>query len=184
MCEGRVPLLDLIEERFASDEFLQRVRKLDEQAGINLDNESRELILVGHALAIAAEAGQIFRPVAWADWGIDGEIAFKNDKGEASGRRVYLQLKSGDSYLNKRKRDDQEVFTLKNPRHAYYWLAQAYPVMLVIRTSNGKIRWINVTDYLRRHGKDPKQIVFTGEPFTALNVARLRDRVLRESEGK
>jgi hypothetical protein len=63
MCEKRVPLLDLIEEKFASREFLQKVREMDELAGINLDNESSELILVGHALAIAAEAGQIFRPV-------------------------------------------------------------------------------------------------------------------------
>ena len=69
-------LLDLIEEKYASSEFLQKVRKMDELAGINLDNESRELILVGHATAIAAEAGQIFRPVTWADWGIDGEIEF------------------------------------------------------------------------------------------------------------
>jgi len=181
VCEERVPLLDLIEEKFASDEFLRRVRELDERARINLDNESRELILVGHAIAIAAEAGQIFRPVAWADWGIDGEIEFKDARGQASGQRVYLQLKSGDSYLYHRRRDDVEVFTIKKRRHAEYWLAQAYPVMLVIRTSDGQIRWMNVTDYLRRHGKDTKQIIFEGEPFTALNVARLRDRVLAAS---
>jgi len=147
-------------------------------ARINLDNESRELILVGHAIAIAAEAGQIFRPVTWADWGIDGEIEFKDYEGKASGQRVYLQLKSGDSYLYRRRRDDKEVFTIRKPRQAKYWLAQAYPVMLVIRTSDGKIRWMNVTDYLQRHGPDTRQVVFEGEPFTALNVARLRDRVL------
>jgi hypothetical protein len=38
---------------------------------------------------------------------------------------------------------------------------------------------MNVTDYLQRHGPATKQIIFEGEPFTALNVARLRDRVLR-----
>jgi len=182
LCEKRLPLLDLIEEKFASDEFLRRVRELDERARINLDNESRELILVGHAIAIAAEAGQIFRPVPWADWGIDGEIEFKDAKGQASGQRVYLQLKSGDSYLYHRERDDVEVFTIKKKRQAEYWLSQAYPVMLVIRTSDGQIRWMNVTDYLERHGKDTKQIIFEGEPFTALNVARLRDRVLAASK--
>jgi hypothetical protein len=178
VCEKRVPLLDLIEEKFASSEFLQKVRKMDELAGINLDNESCELILVGQAIAIAAEAGQIFRPVTWADWGIDGEIEFKDDKGQASGRRLYLQLKSGDSYLYQRKRDDVEVFTIKNPRHAEYWLSQAYPVMLVIRTSDGRIRWMNVTDYLREHGKETKQIVFQGEPFTAPDVIRKRGELL------
>jgi len=33
---------------------------------------------------------------------------------------------------------------------------------------------MNVTDYLRQHGTATKQIIFEGEPFTALNVARLR----------
>lgn len=178
LCEKRLPLLDLIEEKFASSEFLQKVREMDELAGINLDNESRELILVGHATAIAAEAGQIFRPVAWADWGIDGEIEFKDDNGLASGQRLYLQLKSGDSYLYQRKRDDEEIFTIKNPRHAEYWLSQAYPVMLVIRTSDGRIRWMNVTDYLKEHGKETKQIVFQGQPFTAPDVVRKRAEIL------
>lgn len=178
LCEKRLPLLDLIEEKFASSEFLQRVREMDELAGINLDNESRELILVGHAIAIAAEAGQIFRPVAWADWGIDGEIEFKDDQGRASGQRLYLQLKSGDSYLYQRRRDDEEIFTIKNPRHAEYWLSQAYPVMLVIRTSDGRIRWMNVTDYLKENGKETKQIVFQGQPFTAPDVVRKRAEIL------
>jgi hypothetical protein len=178
-CEKRVELIDLIEQKFASDEFLPRVQEMDAQAQFNLDNESLELILVGHAFSTAGEAGQIFRPVANSDWGIDGEIEFKNGRGEASGRRVYLQLKSGDSYLHTRKSDDQEIFQIKNPRHAEYWQAHEYPVMLVVRTSDGQIRWMDVTAYLRQHGK-VKQIVFDGEPFTALNVALMRDRVLVE----
>jgi GTPase SAR1 family protein len=182
MCEKRVPLLDLIEEKFASDEFLRRVRELDERARINLDNESRELILVGHATAIAAEAGQIFRPFERADHGIDGEIEFKDNRGRASGKRVYLQLKSGDSYLYHRRRDDVEVFTIKKKRWVEYWLSHPGPVMLVIRTSDGKIRWMNVTDYLQRHGPDTRQVIFEGEPFTALNVVRARDRVLQSDD--
>jgi hypothetical protein len=174
VCEERVTLVDLIEEKFASDEFLRIVREMDEQAQIKLDNENLEQILVGQAITITAEAGQIFRPLTWSDWGIDGEIEFKNDKGEASGRRVYLQLKSGDSYLRTRKSDGKEIFQIKNPRHAEYWQAHEYPVMLVIRTSDREIRWMNVTDYLCQHGTATKQIIFEGEPFTALNVARLR----------
>jgi hypothetical protein len=61
-------------------------------------------------------------------------------------------------------------------------LEQTYPVMLVIRTSDGRIRWMNVTDYLREHGKDTKQIVFDGEPFTALNVVRRREELLQNQE--
>lgn len=182
-CAQSIPLFDLIEQKFNSDVFLRKVQEMDEQAGIKMDSESRELILVGHAFAIAGEARQIFRPTANSDWGIDGEIEFKNDKGEASGRRVYLQLKNADSYLHKRQRDEKEVFTIKNPRHAEYWQSQAYPVMLVIRTSDGKIRWMDVSEYLQKAGKQgTKQIVFEGEPFTALNLRKLGDRLLsRES---
>ena len=79
------------------------------------------------------------------------------------------------------KADGKEIFRIAKPRHAEYWLAQAYPVMLVVRTSDGQIRWMNVTDYLREHGAKTRQIVFDGEPFTALNLVRLRDRLLRPS---
>ncbi|MEM8557342.1 MAG: DUF4365 domain-containing protein [Bacteroidota bacterium] len=177
VCDAKNELMDLIEEKFGSPEVLQAVRRMDEEAQIHLDNESRELILVGQAISISAEAGQIFRPTSLADHGIDGEIEFKV-KGEASGTRVYLQLKSGDSYLYDRKRDQTQVFTIKKPRHAEYWLSQPCPVMLVIRTSDGVIRWMNVTEYLEEHGPDTKQIVFNGEPFTATSVIALRNQLL------
>lgn len=181
-CEKRVQLWDLIEEKFASEEFQRRVRELEEQAKARIDNESRELILVGHAYAIAGEAGQIYRQYTNSDHGIDGEIEFKDYAGKASGKRLYLQLKSGDSYLTKRGHDEAEIFTIKNARHAEYWQQQAYPVMLVIRASDGTIRWMDVSEYLKRESaggkKTIKQIMFDGEPLTALNVLRMRDRFI------
>ena len=177
VCDEMFLILDLIEEKFASDEFGQKVREMEEEARIAIDNESRELILVGHAFAVAGEAGQIFRPTANSDWGIDGEIEFKDYENNASGKKVYLQLKSGDSYLRTRKRDEKEIFQIK-PRHVEYWLAHNYPVMLVIRTSDGEIRWMNATDYLRKHGSDVRQIVFDGEPFVWQNVIKLRDKLI------
>ncbi|HJQ24395.1 MAG TPA: DUF4365 domain-containing protein [Blastocatellia bacterium] len=75
--------------------------------------------------------------------------------------------------------DGKEIFRIAKPRHAEYWLSQAYPVMLVVRTSDGQIRWMNVTDYLKRGRPKTRQIVFEGEPFTALSLVRLRDRLLR-----
>ena len=138
------------------------------------DNESRELYLVGETIKVVAEAGHIFRPTPNSDWGIDGEIEFKDDNGAASGKRVYLQLKSGDSHLRRRKNDGKEFFTVK-PRHAKYWQAHAYPVLLVIRNSNGQIRWMNLTRYLHDHGTDVKRIEFQGEPFTSAIVKQMRD---------
>ena len=183
VCEKRVPLWDLIEEKFNSEEFKRRARELEEVAKAAIDNESRELILVGHTYAIAGEAGQIYRQYTNSDHGIDGEIEFKDHEGKASGVRLYLQLKSGDLYLYKRERDEAEVFTIKNPRHADYWQQQAYPVMLVIRTSDGQIRWMDVSAYLKREserGEKVKQVVFDGEPFTALSLRNLRERLLIE----
>jgi hypothetical protein len=53
-------------------------------------------------------------------------------------------------------------------------------VLLVIRTSDGTIRWMNVTEYLQKQGyKQMKQVVFKGEPFTAQALQRLRGRMLR-----
>jgi HEAT repeat protein len=140
------------------------------------DNESREGVLVHEVGKVVFEAGHIFRPTLNNDWGIDGEIEFKNDEGNASGRRVYLQLKSGDSYLRTRMRDGKQIFSIKNPRHAEYWQAQAYPVLLVIRDSRGQIRWMNITDYLRRQGVNVTQVEFTGEPFMPESVRQMRDR--------
>jgi hypothetical protein len=177
ICEERFDILDLIEEKFASDEFGQKVREMEEEARIGIDNESLKLVLINHAFAVATEAGQIFRLTTDSDLGIEVEIEFKNSEGKPSGKKIYLQLKSGDSYLRTRRRDEKEIFDIK-PRHAEYWLAHNYPVMLVIRTSDGEIRWMNATDYLRKHGSDVRQIVFDGEPFVWQNVIKLRDKLI------
>jgi hypothetical protein len=55
------------------------------------------------------------------------------------------------------------------------------PVMLVVRTSDGVIRWMDVSSYLKRKsagGKPVRQIVFDGERFDALSVQQWRERVL------
>ena len=54
--------------------------------------------------------------------------------------------------------------------------------MLVIRTSDKEIRWMDVSACLKREtaarGEPPKQIVFDGERFDAMSVWRWRKRVL------
>ena len=173
-----------MEEYFASPETKQRVRELEEQSAIVLDNESKERALVGEVISTVALAGQISREFNVSDHGIDMEIEFKSDAGEATGRKLYLQLKSGDSYLSKRKRDGAEIFTIKDERHARYWMDQAFPVLLVIRNSEGEVRWMEVRDYLKRasdNGKKPvRQIVFAGERFDVMSVRGWRDRALRQ----
>ena len=54
--------------------------------------------------------------------------------------------------------------------------------MLVIRSSKGAIRWMDVSAYLKReterHGKPPKQVIFDGEPFTVETIRLMGRRVL------
>ncbi|HEX7501486.1 MAG TPA: DUF4365 domain-containing protein, partial [Polyangia bacterium] len=181
VCGKAIELQDTVEKRFVLSEVKEEVRRLAAEGQFKIDNESRELLAVHHAGFIVAEAGQIYRGYTNSDHGIDGEIEFKDDQGRASGKRVYLQLKSGDSYLSERKRDGAEVFQIKNPRWASYWQEQAYPVMLVIRTSDGVIRWMDVSDYLSRDSRTapyPTQIVFEGERLDVMSVRRLRERAL------
>ncbi len=184
-CGKPILLRDVLEEKFHSPESTVEARKLEADAQVVIDNESRELILVGHTFAIVAEAGQIYRGYTNSDHGIDGEIEFKDNQGRATGRRLYMQLKSGDSYLRKRRREGTEaferVFQISNSRWAGYWQQQAYPVMLVIRTSDGEIRWMDVTAYLKREStgrKTVKQIVFEGERFDATSVQNWRKKLL------
>ncbi len=98
----------------------QGVRKLQEQSAIVLDNESKERALVGEVISTVALAAQISREFNVSDHGIDMEIEFKSDAGEATGQKLYLQLKPGDSYLRQRKGDGAEIFKIKDKRHARY----------------------------------------------------------------
>ena len=73
------------------------------------------------------------------------------------------------------------MFQIKNPRWANYRQQQAYAVMLVIRTSDGEIRWMDVSACLKRQsagGKTVRQIIFAGEGFDAVSVQNCREKVL------
>ena len=111
-----------------------------------------------------------------------------------------LQVKSGDSYTRKRQSDGAEIFTLKKQRHAEYWMAQAFPVLLVIWNAEGEVRWMEVRDWLKRtsdngfstqpsSGLRPpsptpvgegQQIVFEGERFAVMRVRRWQEKILSE----
>ncbi|MEZ4942800.1 MAG: DUF4365 domain-containing protein [Saprospiraceae bacterium] len=182
-CEERFPLWDEMEQYFASPEAQRQVRALQEHSDFILDAESKERALVGEVISTVALAGQISREFSVSDHGIDMEIEFKNDDGQATGRKLYLQLKSGDSYLRERKADGSEVFKISKARHAEYWREQAFPVLLVIRNSKGEVRWMEVRDYLEKASaggkKAVRHIVFDGERFDVMSVRRWRDRVLQ-----
>jgi len=142
-----------------------------------IDNQSRELALIGEITATVGKAGHIYRQLDM-DWGIDGEIEFKDVGAQPTGRKVYVQLKSGDSYLTKRARDGAEIFNAKKRRLLEYWAVQAFPVMLVIRETSGRMRWMDIREYLKANGLDSLQIVFQGVEVTIASIQALaRDRM-------
>ncbi|MGV3662133.1 MAG: TIR domain-containing protein [Prosthecobacter sp.] len=177
----KVPFIDFIEQRLKSDHVARKILAMDEVAKRELDTQALEQILIGHMMAITGEANQIFRPVTMFDHGIDGEVEFKDNDGKASGKRIYIQLKSGNSYLRTRKSDGREVFDVKDQRHLEYWVNQPVEVYLVIRqtdeVSGGQaIRWMNVTHYLKaRQNKKGRQIIFSGEKLDMEAVWKVRD---------
>jgi WD40 repeat protein/GTPase SAR1 family protein len=181
-CDEQVPLIDFIEQRLKSDPVARRILSMEETATRELGTQALEQILIGHMMAVCGEANQIFRPLTMFDYGIDGELEFKDDDGQASGQKVYVQLKSGNSYLRTRRGDGREIFDVKNGRHLDYWVNQPVDVYLVIRQTEeqggeGMIRWMNVTRYLKsREDKTSRQIVFEGERLDMQAVWKLRDR--------
>jgi len=181
-CDEQVPLIDFIEQRLKSDPVARKILSMEVTATWQLDAQALEQILIGHVQAITGEANQIFRELTKFDYGIDGEVEFKDDDGQPSGKKIYVQLKSGNSYLRTRQRDGREIFDVKNERHLDYWINQPVDVYLVIRQKderNGEetIRWMNVTRYLKnRKDKTSLQIVFEGERLDMQAVWKLRDR--------
>lgn len=183
-CDKPVPFKDHIEKRLASDPVARKVLKMEQTERQQRDTQSEEQGLIGHMLTICADANAIFRPVTMFDYGIDGEVEFKDPKtGKASGRKIYVQLKSGNSYLRSRKRDGKEIFDLTNDRHLQYWQNQPVDVYLVVRQHDemrgeNVIRWMNISAYLKqRQGAQSKQLVFSGEKLDFAAVWRVRDRL-------
>ncbi len=188
----RIPLWDELEELFASAEMKERVRRLQEQSSVVLDNESRERALVGEVISTVALAGQISREFNVSDHGLDMEIEFRSDDGAATGKRLYLHAKSGDAYSQSGGADrgalntgNVGIFDIKDEGNARYWMGQASPVLLVVRNSDGEVRWMEVREYLKRasdNGARPVQrIVFEGERFDVMSVRRWRERLLSEA---
>jgi small GTP-binding protein len=178
-CDKKTYFDDLLEQKYREDRFEKIVHDMDVEADIGLDNESKELTLVYEVGEIVVKAGQLYGPYPGKDWGIDQQINFKNDKRRATGDLIYLQLKSGDSQTYIKKSDGKEIFTLKKREHIDYWLKHKNDVYLVIRKSDERIRWMNVSEYLRnRPDKDSLQIVFDAEEFNVHSLIRLRDKIL------
>jgi WD40 repeat protein len=178
----KVPFLDFIEQRLESDPVARKILAMDQAATRKLDTQALEQILLGHMMAVCGEANQIFRSMKVAEYGVDGEVEFKNNDGIASGMKISVLLRSDDSYLKLRKIDGTEIFDVQHERHLESWVSQSVDVYLVIRQSDevsggSSIRWMNLTRYLKtRTDKRSRRVIFDGELLTMHAVWRLRDQ--------
>ncbi|HSS47507.1 MAG TPA: DUF4365 domain-containing protein [Thermoanaerobaculia bacterium] len=185
-CDEKISLIDHIEQQLKGDPVAPKILSMEDTAARELDMQAMEQILIGHMMAVCGEANQIFRPLTMFDQGIDGEVEFRDNEGRESGQKIYVQLKSGNSYLRTRQRDGVEIFNVSNERHLKYWISQPVDVYLVIRQtapihegagSGGTIRWMNVSRYLKKQkDKTNRRIVFEGERLDMHAVWKLRDR--------
>jgi len=201
-CEQRVPLWDALEKRFASEAVKKRVAALQGQERIELDSRRKGKLLALEVAARITSADQkCFEIPGVEDEGLDIEVEFTDADGHGTGKRIYLQLKAGNSYV-RRKRDGAEIFRIKKQSWVKYWLKQDRPVLLVIGTFAddsdelrggskerfAEIRWMEISEILRRESKDGtrpvRQIVFQGERLDTLSVRGWRDKALRRSPRK
>jgi hypothetical protein len=76
---------------------------------VRLDSRRKGKLLALEVAARITSADQkCFEIPATEDEGLDIELEFTDDEGKGTGKRVYLQLKAGNSYIRKRKTDQAE----------------------------------------------------------------------------
>lgn len=194
-CGERFALWDALEKRFASADVRKQVEGLKAGDITRLDTRRKGKLLALEVMARISSADQkCFEIPATEDEGIDIELEFTDD-GKGTGKRLYLQLKSGNSYL-RTLNDDTKIFDIKEQRWVEYWLKQPHPVMLVIGTFTAEddgniireklefadVRWMEISNELKRlsnNGEQPvKHIEFRGERLDMDSIHRWRSKVL------
>ncbi len=180
---GVIDLKDVLEKQLENKEGEAQADEAGRKANAEISNSSKEQVMVGEVMAIVGTADQIFRHLTFRDEGSDGELEFNDDKGRGTRTKLDLQLKAGDSHLYKRT-DGTETFDMKG-HYERYWSGEGKPdVLLIIRSSEGRIRYMNATKAIhaaqkKSPGNPVKQLVFVGEDFTKEAVLKLRDERLK-----
>ena len=81
-------------------------------------------------LAVAMELnrlGLIWRETPMADVGIDGQVEFVDDAGNATGRLLAVQVKSGPSYFHNH---GNEWHFYPDSKHRFYW--ERFPIPVIV----------------------------------------------------
>jgi small GTP-binding protein len=181
--QGVINLNDVLERQLADQEGAAQAEMAGRKADERIDTAWKEGAMEGAVRQIVFEANQIYRRVEHPDYGIDGELAFKV-KGTEQALNYRVQLKAGKSHLRKLK-SGEEKFDLKKKHYEDLWCKEgATPVLLIIQTDDGRIRYVNATETIlaeRRANPGKKRVTmfdFDGEEFDRKAVLHLRDERL------
>lgn len=121
-------------------------------------------------LAVATEInrlGLIWRETVMVDVGIDGQIEFVNEAGEALGHLAAAQVKSGPSYFHDH---GSEWRFYPEAKHRFYWERFPIPVLVFLHSpADGATYWVDARQALRSPGRSS----FTYVPVPKSN--RLQD---------
>ncbi|HVD39601.1 MAG TPA: DUF4365 domain-containing protein [Solirubrobacterales bacterium] len=111
----------------------------------------------------------VWRPTSLQDIGIDGQIEHVAPDGEATGRLIAAQVKSGASYF-RRKRGDRVLHEVSE-KHAGYWATFPLPVILILHEEESDLTiWADARSALRR-SENPVEVE-TSNTFDADGVLR------------
>ncbi len=180
---GMIDLNDVLERQFASRAGEAGANRAGRKAGEEISTASMEQVMIGEVMTLVASVNQAFIPRFVRDEGTDGEIEFFTKSGKSTGMAFRVQLKSGDSHLKKLK-NGTEKFPMKRHYERYWAGRGTVPVILIIRTNDRRLRYINATEAIRaeqrsKPGIPVKQINFKGEDFNADAVLLLRDERMK-----
>lgn len=95
-----------------------------------LGTYSVERLGIAAVQGYAAKTGQIWRETGTGDVGVDGTIEFVNADGNATGRLVAVQVKSGTSFFD--HKTDRGWKLYPSEAHRNYWESFPLPVILVL----------------------------------------------------
>lgn len=99
---------------------------------------------------IFTKLGWAFREQPTSDFGIDAQAEKLNPNGQAGGKLIGLQIKSGPSYF--RKRGDDFVY-YGDERHRDYWANHCLPVFLILHNpESGLTLWQRIERHLIEDG--------------------------------
>ncbi|CAM2008783.1 DUF4365 domain-containing protein [Acanthopleuribacter pedis] len=140
-----------------------------------LSSDQKEKVSQSEVQKIFLAAG--LDPELYSDkkFAVDMFVDILNEKKKPTGKKLLVQLKSGDSYFRSMNRNGEIRFSFGSIEQVIYIANRRFPVFLVMRNSKGEIFWMEVREKLQQsllEGKRIRSFVFQSEPFTVKNIHR------------